>query len=630
MGTYTQPSQILDKSHSQINEGIQGLTTTIQQRVDANRKQKKAELKEIEKQRKLNDLRGVDIAELKQKQAGAGLTVVHNLGPEEYNHYNVKDLSGNIIKVNKSSVDKLKAADSDDDRELSIDEITAAGITDEELQLQDNLNIFEIDDDDIGGIQFSIESDINFLYEELGKLDYGSAEYKMTKLRLENIIEQAPILVELLNKTTENQSDAWNMDGTIKDIYSTSNPDIEGLILDDGKENFALRAEAAQHIIFGTKQGRFEYHSWGDGSTFKDNSTYVTYDGGDKGILRLSYSEYKDLVEKGGGIVGTTDRGSYDEVVETMWSLNKNEYDNLIKTTRDSSTDTSGNRKTKISQTVKQFDEANARLEAGIASFVRKGGLESYKYSKKNSIPGYNYLQNVWQMAGGKGFYNPNENPDQEDELIKLLTDKVKRSYGDQGTKITSYNVTETEASEARLNQGQKAALSVATQDGIDFKSAGTDPDGLDETIRSVLKLEDDATSFDLKDVKNNFSKLTSPDSLGTLAVLLNSVNTRTQVDPDYLTGDRVDAMKPDDYAGDPIVLDALYENTPGGYVRIDVPNTYGKLQTLILDQINKSKSKGETKTKPNAAELKRLMDKEALGFTPVEEVNEEVINQFT
>ena len=131
----------------------------------------------------------------------------------------------------------------------------------------------------------------------MGRLEYGSADYKMAKLRLEGILEQAPVLVQLLNKTTQDKKSAWNMDGTVKDIYATSNPDIEGMLLDDGKDNFALRAEAAQHIIFGTKQGRFEYHSWGDGSKFKDDSTYITYDGGDKGILRLSYSEYKQLID---------------------------------------------------------------------------------------------------------------------------------------------------------------------------------------------------------------------------------------------------------------------------------------------------------------------------------------------
>ena len=37
-----------------------------------------------------------------------------------------------------------------------------------------------------------------------------------------------------------------------------------------------------------------------------------------------------------------------------------------------------------------------------------------------------------------------------------------------------------------------------------------------------------------------------------------------------------------------------------------------------ILDQIYKGKAKGATYNKPNAAELKRLMDQEELGYKPV------------
>ena len=355
---------------------------------------------------------------------------------------------------------------------------------------------------------------------------------------------------------------------------------------------------------------------------FKDNSTYITYDGGDKGILRLSYSEYKQLIEEGGGIVGTTSKAPYEELIKSMWTMNKNVYDNLIKTTKDTNieNESEGDKQKRISTTVKEFDNANAALEAGIADFVKKGGLQGFQYSKKNSIPGYNYLQNVWQMAGGKGFYNPEENPEQEDELIEMLTEVVKRRYGDEGTKITSYNVTTKDYEEAKLNAGQRAALRVAQQDGIEFRSAGTDADGLDETIRTALKLEDDATSFDLKDVKNNFSKITSSDSLGTLAVILNSVNTRTQDTPDYITGVELKAMLPDDYDGDPIVEDSLYFNGTQGYEEVKVPDTYGKLQTLILDQIYRGKAKGATYNKPNAAELKRLMDEEDLGYNPQNE----------
>ena len=154
---------------------------------------------------------------MKQKQAAAGLTVIHDIGAEQRGYFNVRDNDGNVVTVNKEAYNKVIGADTDGDKQLSDEEIKAANITDEQLQLTNNLNIFEIDNDDIGGIQFDIETDINFLYEEMGRLQYGSPEYKMAKLRLEGILDQAPVLVQLLNKTTQDKKSAWNMDATDRD-----------------------------------------------------------------------------------------------------------------------------------------------------------------------------------------------------------------------------------------------------------------------------------------------------------------------------------------------------------------------------------------------------------------------------
>ena len=198
--------------------------------------------------------------------------------------------------------------------------------------------------------------------------------------------------------------------------------------------------------------------------------------------------------------------------------LNKNLYKGLSTTSKVVENETEDEKNLRITKTVKQFDEANAQLEAGIASFVRDGGLQGFSYSQKNSLPGYNYLQNVWQMAGGKGFYNPKDeasDPDKyankEEELIGLLTEQIKKEYG-QETKITSYNVTETRANRERMKESDKAALAVALRDGINFVPQGDDEAVVEQNfkeIRKLLNLEPDATSFDLEDVKSHFSRLT-------------------------------------------------------------------------------------------------------------------------
>jgi hypothetical protein len=668
MGTYTQPTQILDKSHSKVQEGFNNLTSTLEARIEANRKEKKKELEELEKQKKLNDLRQVDIEDLKQKQAAANLKVVHNLGPDPGEIVNIETEDGNIIPVNLTQLDKLQRADEDGDLVISDEEAQKYQIGDEVLQLQDNLNIFSDElnqsiSDNVGGIQFDIESDINYLYGELGRLDYGTAEYKMTKLRLEGIIEQAPVLVGLLNKTAENQKSAWNMDGTEKDIYNTSNPDIEGLMLDDGKPNFKLRAEAARHIIFGTKQGRFKYHSWGDGDAFKDNSTYITYDGGPElGKLRISYSEYKDLVENGGGIIGTTHRSPYNEVKAAIWKLNKNGYKNLVQTSKIvdivDGKETEDGKNKRISQTVKEFDEANAQLEAGIASFVRDGGLQGFSYSQKNSLPGYNYLQNVWQMAGGQGFYNPEDEAsndkydNKEEELIGLLTEQIKKEYGSD-TKITSYNVTETEASRVRMKESDKAALDVALRSGINFVPPGDDEAVIEQNfieIRKLLDLEPDATSFDLEDVKSNFSRLTgqgptssenSKYKIENLARFLSSINTTGDQSEyaQYLSGaDLKQVMLSKDPNADVsgIKDDVLYydEKLNGGYAAVGLPGIpfqeYHQLESRILQQMKQSQLPGATRTNPNQRKIDEALKNVPLVYTPVEDITTETLDQFS
>tara|TARA_R100000697_G_scaffold123241_2_gene155151 strand:- start:1240 stop:3222 length:1983 start_codon:yes stop_codon:yes gene_type:complete len=660
MGTYTQPTQILDKRHSEVQKGFDNLTSLLEAQLAENKKEKKKELEELEKQKKLNDLRQVDIEEIRQKQAAANLKIVHNLGPDPGNTVNIQAENGNIIPVNLDDLETLKKADENKDQVISDEEAEKYKIGDEVLQLQEDFNIFTPEfeqniKDNIGGIQFDIESDINFLYGKLGELDYGTAEYKMTKLRLLGIIEQAPVLVGLLNKTAENKKSAWNMDGTVKDIYNTSNPDIEGLLLDDGKPNFALRSEAAQHIIFGTKQGRFKYHSWGDDGVFNDTSTYITYESPEHGILRISYSEYKDLLENGGSLVGTTHRGPYNEVKAAIWQANKHVYNELVKTSKQVEVEETEDGKNKrISQTVKQFDEANAQLEAGIASFVRDGGLQGFSYSQKNSLPGYNYLQNIWQMAGGKGFYNPEEKSsdskyaNKEEELIDLLTQQIKREYASQ-TKITSYNVTETRAARERMKESDKAALAVAIRDGINFVPQADDEAIVEQNfkeIRKLLDLEPDATSFDLEDVKSNFSRLTGqgPTSsenakykIDNLARFLSSINTTGDQSEyaQYLSGADVKKLMLEkdanaDVSG--IKDDVLYydKNLNGGYEPVEKFTEYHQLESRILQQMKNSQLPGATRTNPNQRKIDEALKNVKLVYTPVETITTETLEDFT
>ena len=142
MGTYTQPTQILDKRHSEVQKGFDNLTSLLEAQLAENKKEKKKELEELEKQKKLNDLRQVDIEEIRQKQAAANLKIVHNLGPDPGNTVNIQAENGNIIPVNLDDLETLKKADENKDQVISDEEAEKYKIGDEVLQLQEDFNIF--------------------------------------------------------------------------------------------------------------------------------------------------------------------------------------------------------------------------------------------------------------------------------------------------------------------------------------------------------------------------------------------------------------------------------------------------------------------------------------------------------
>ena len=617
MGTYRQPSQVLDTSHSIINKGIEGIYSNVSEQLRANKKALLAQEKENQKllkQKKLNEIKRVeDRSKIDQKIRGANLTVEHSIGPEEEGYVNIRDKDNNIIRVKSEDLTKKQQQAQADNLGPSPFITTTDPATGEATEIYDpalNLNILDIDDDDVGGIQFSIEADVIFLYNKLGELDVNSIEYAETKARLNQVLDEAPVLVGLVNETTNNIASAFNKDGTLKPNAAN----IEGLILDDGKPNFELRKEAAQHIIFGTKQGRFSYESVGnDDGEFKQGGSYILYKSPTYGNLRISYNDYKKLVEEGGGLVGVTNRAPYDEIKKSIWELSKNRYDNVVVTKSIKDSQAAGeDRKKTITQTIKSYDDANALLLQDITEFVKQGGIGGHQYNQKNAIPGYNYLQNVWQMSGGDGFYDGSA--EQEQQLIDNLYEAVKREYGSE-TVVTKFGITNSEYKRGKLKDNEKRALQVALKDGIQFAGYGKGAEAQMNTIRDILELEDDATSFDLEDVKTHYTKLMSDQSK--LVAFLNSLALVDKGTPQFYDG--VEIADQDDIV-DP---SRIYTKSGGSYEPIkDNLNSYAALEALILKEIARGGQTTGSKDKIKQA----LKD---VDVVRVEEINDDIISDF-
>jgi len=404
MGSYTQPSRVLDKSHSVLNDALGKIQTDIATNLKNNRARAIEEQKRLEKQR------------IEKQKADVKIQ---------------KDI--NTFESKRRKMPSVYSV-----KNTMVGEETSPSVIGE---------LDELNEDDFGGIQFGIEEDIKYLYGELSNYDPNSVAYESTKGLVEKVLDEAPVLVDLVNQTVENNKGAWNLNGELL----KPERGISGLILYDGSPEFDLRLEASKNILFGTKQGRFSFESVGNKKPGFEGSSYILYkaDDGER-ELKIGYQEYKELVENGGGLIGSTDIEPYDKAVKKIWDQNKNAYSQLKTKSTNSLTNVQGDRKVTVRTIVQDFDTANENLEKSITDFVYKGGMNNVE----GKIPGYNYAQNFWQMAGG-----PNDDPkmrvwknteEQKQRLSELLIQDVKRKYASE-TSRTSY-VNDREADPASVD----------------------------------------------------------------------------------------------------------------------------------------------------------------------------------
>jgi len=125
MGSYTQPSRILDKSHSVLNDALGKIQTDIATNLKNNRTRAIEEQKLLEKQRIEKQK-----ADIKRQ----------------------KDI--NIFKSKERKIPSV----------IHSVENTIVG---EETRPSEIGELDELDDDNFGGIQFGIEEDLKYLYGEL-------------------------------------------------------------------------------------------------------------------------------------------------------------------------------------------------------------------------------------------------------------------------------------------------------------------------------------------------------------------------------------------------------------------------------------------------------------------------------
>ena len=574
MGTYRQPGLVLDKTHEIVNKGIDETVKGLAKSMELNRqnalKQRKESEKRRIKERKLQIKGEKEILETKTKNAQIGTVFT---GDRQ------KTPKGQVFAIDvntgKASLTDTKNL-SDKNSPYYLGDVNS---TDDELQdLVDNY-VGE------GGIEWSMQTDLTFAVDQMAKYPYESPERDYYRNLSAQMIKEMPILTGIINNNAQSNMKAYTFDGKILPNVAGQ----EGLLLHDGKPNWDLRAKMDKDIAFSTNPGRFTSIMPND--ITGDGTTAIRYTDENGQSLDISYKEYKELTEQGGSLMGVTKRKPYTEMVELVWNDNiKSQY---VKT-KQTYTDSQQKNNTKITEkeVIDSYEDANENAKLQISNWIDSGGIDN----ERGSIPGYNYAQNHWQMMGG-----PNGDDDmgvwtgsdeQKARAKELMWEDTKRMFGKE-TSISNYGVNESEYKKSKLTKPEIAALKIAEEDGITLYpfAAGASEDEKKDTKKRKLKeinialgLPEDNIKIDLKDVKNNFSKLNADNNL--LAVnLLNSMNASPGTSGKlYYQGLEIADSLPQ--GAD---LDATWKKVGASYESIDLLD-YPALEKELLNAITASK----------------------------------------
>ena len=574
MGTYRQPGLVLDKTHEIVNKGIDETVKGLAKSMELNRqnalKQRKESEKRRIKERKLQIKGEKEILETKTKNAQIGTVFT---GDRQ------KTPKGQVFAIDvntgKASLTDTKNL-SDKNSPYYLGDVNS---TDDELQdLVDNY-VGE------GGIEWSMQTDLTFAVDQMAKHPYESPERDYYRNLSAQMIKEMPILTGIINNNAQSNMKAYTFDGKILPNVAGQ----EGLLLYDGKANWDLRAKMDKYIAFSTNPGRFTSIMPND--ITGDGTTAIRYTDENGQSLDISYKEYKELTEQGGSLMGVTKRKPYTEMVELVWNDNiKSQY---VKT-KQTYTDSQQKNNTKITEkeVIDSYEDANENAKLQISNWIDSGGIDN----ERGSIPGYNYAQNHWQMMGGPNGEDDMEvwtgSDEQKARAKELMWEDTKRMFGKE-TSISNYGVNESEYKKSKLTKPEIAALKIAEEDGITLYpfAAGASEDEKKDTKKRKLKeinialgLPEDNIKIDLKDVKNNFSKLNADNNL--LAVnLLNSMNASPGTSGKlYYQGLEIADSLPQ--GAD---LDATWKKVGASYESIDLLD-YPALEKELLNAITASK----------------------------------------
>lgn len=509
MGTYRQPSLVLDKSFGQINEAMAEFNSNLIAKINAEKKQalanEKAKNKLLREQEKANASYRKYGREIEAK--------LSTLKPY---------FEDDVISVNTGVGAVQKSVE-----EFEIDLANYnSGTSSADLGYGDNFNLQEyfentLDsnlEDETGGASFELKSEIRVLYTALKDYRQGSDEYERIKDGIEARLSQAPVLFNLLNTTSSKAAKGYTWDGKMKEEKAG----INNIILRDGRPQWDLRAEMSKNISQKTNQGRFHFEF--DEKTMMSS---ITYEGKDGDTYKVPFDTLKNNITLGtNGLLDMSNNEPFNKMVDTYFDpFFKNEYKNAIKEQKTTTSTLQGNTRNRVVENITNTESANNLLWDRVNNWVDSGGLSS------GEIPWYS--QNNWQLLGGKGTFDPN-NGEQLEEAKQMLYDKLLKEKGQETTFEKDFSSTE-------LKDGYGAATTNRLTKGIKLT------DKSNQYITQNQKDPDDQTGraeYGYQDLWNNFKSLTSKSGNKGVTSLLTDIASKSGYA--YETGEEVAAQYKD------------------------------------------------------------------------------------
>ena len=391
MGTYSQPSLVLDTSFSKASKAISDSTSKAIAAVQAqkNKEQQKALSDQKKKEKEEKDKIQRDLLLIKeqqeiQKEVDKSILLTKKVksgelrfGKDGYGE------EGTVANLTIEQGEKYKEIRSKNLPPLELQaELTAAGLDQEVYNALGNEPGEAIDD------QLSNQMIANF--SSLKDLDYKKEEYSQVK-EIINIDRTKGIpLIATLYKIGEhtnpnNPGGPWTEDGL--PLPPKKGKDGVPLYFTN-EDQFDLKLNIAKDLSFGVNKGAYKYINPGDGS-----DPFVRYTKSDGSTFKMTQEELSRSIERtGGAFIGTTSVENYNKYLDGLKSVASINFKGVAETYKKASE--GEDNKVTATRKIRNLNKAKKDLRKFVDEQIETNGLGTTSYTG-------NIVQNNWQLMGG-------------------------------------------------------------------------------------------------------------------------------------------------------------------------------------------------------------------------------------